>query len=74
MPSEVRVLTTMKTDALYLLLQEAAAAWSIYLQTPVNPCQYIAYLENTPSEIPNYDTQIKSAELCCLIVPHSLLD
>lgn len=47
-PSEVRVLITMKTDALRLLLQETASARSIYLRAPINPRQYITYPENTP--------------------------
>lgn len=66
MPSEVSKLITMKTDSLYLLLQEAAAARAIYLQAPAKPCQYITYPENTSSEMPNYDTQIKSEEICHL--------
>lgn len=56
----------------YLLLQEAAAAPSIYLQAPGKPCQYITYPENTSSEMPNYDTQIKSEEICLL--PPRLFD
>lgn len=67
-PSQVSVLITMKTDSLYLLLQEAAAAHSIYLQAPVNPCQYITYPENTSREMPNYDTQIKSEEINWLAI------
>lgn len=58
---EFSLLLTMKTDSLYLLLHEAAAAHSIYL---LNPCQFITYPENTSSEMPNYDTQTKSEDIC----------
>lgn len=63
-PSEVSIVITMKTDSLYLLLQKAAAAHSIYLQAPGKPCQYITYPENTSSKMPNDDTQINSEEIC----------
>lgn len=59
------------TDTLYLLPQEAAAACSIYLHAPGKPCQYITYPENTSSAMPNYGTQIKSGEICCLTAAQS---
>lgn len=62
----------MKTDSLYLLLQEAAAVRSIYFQAPAKPRQHIAYPEATSSEMPNYNTQIKSEEICHLMATQFL--
>ena len=71
MPPEVSALITMKTESLYLLLQEAAAVHPIYFQAPAKPCQHSAYPETTSSEKPNYDTQIKSEEICHLTATQS---
>lgn len=62
--------TDNNENCFYLLLQEAAAAHSIYLQAPGKPRQYTTSPENTSSEMPNYDTQIKS-EVCGLTAAQS---
>lgn len=62
--------TDNNENCFYLLLQEAAAAHSIYLQAPGKPRQYTTSPENTSIEMPNYDTQIKSA-VCSLTAAQS---
>lgn len=69
-PSELGVLITMRTGALFTSPGGGGCPFHLFPSSSKSPPIH-HFSRNTPSKRPNYDTQIKSEEICRLPAPQS---